>query len=96
MGLYGLRDGRVATFAANRAADPTLPAGPAAAIRREYAPLRWIIPSALERCPPSTRVYYDQVAQLRGRRVLMGLSGLPEVDPYIARALAGKHSELVS
>lgn len=181
MGLYGLRDGRVATFAVHRAADPTLPADAAAAIRREYAPLRWIIPSALERCPPSERVYYDQVAQvvlprwsrdrvvllgdacyavsllagqgaslavggayvlaeqlakvdsveaaldryerlwrpvaeekqrvalggvrwflprspaqLRARRVLMGLSRLPGVDRYIAGALLGKYTELVS
>jgi 2-polyprenyl-6-methoxyphenol hydroxylase-like FAD-dependent oxidoreductase len=180
MGLYGLRDGRVATFAVHRAPDPTLPPDPVAAIRREYHALGWIIPRAVNRCPPAAQVYYDQVAQielpqwrrhrvvllgdaayavsllagqgaslasagayilaeqlatagsietalnhyerlwrpvaeekqqaarngirwflphsraqLRARHILMGLAGLPGIDHYIARALAGKSTALV-
>jgi hypothetical protein len=34
-------------------------------------------------------------AQLRARHVVMGLSPLPGIDRYIARALAGKSTALV-
>jgi 2-polyprenyl-6-methoxyphenol hydroxylase-like FAD-dependent oxidoreductase len=89
MGLYGLRDGRVATFAVHRAADPALPPDPVAAIRREYGSLGWIIQQALDRCPPAAKVYYDQVAQIelpqwsRHRVVLRRrrLRGLPARRP---------------
>jgi 2-polyprenyl-6-methoxyphenol hydroxylase-like FAD-dependent oxidoreductase len=78
MGLYGLRDGRVATFAVHRTPDPTIPADPVATIRAEYASLGWVVPDALAQCPPAGEVYYDQVAQIvmphwhRGRVVLVG------------------------
>lgn len=78
MGLYGLRDGRVATFAVHRAADPAIPADPVATIRTEYASLGWVIPEVLAQCPPAEELYYDQVAQIvmprwhRGRVVLAG------------------------
>lgn len=78
MGLYGLRDGRVATFAVHRTPDRRLPHDPAAAIRREYGSLGWIIPRAVQRCPSAGEVYYDQVAQIelprwsRHRVVLLG------------------------
>ena len=64
MGLYGLRDGRVATFCVHRAADPTLPADPRATLRQIYASLGWVVPRALDRCPPGSDLYYDQVAQV--------------------------------
>ena len=78
MGLYGLRDGQVAAFAVHRTEDPTLPDDPTDAIRTEYGSLGWIVPKALENCPPAAEVYYDQVAQIelprwsRGRVVLVG------------------------
>jgi 2-polyprenyl-6-methoxyphenol hydroxylase-like FAD-dependent oxidoreductase len=50
MGLYGLRDGRVATFCVHRAAHPTLPADPRATLRQIYASLGWVVPRALDRC----------------------------------------------
>ena len=81
MGLYGLRDGRVATFAVHRSADAMLPRDPGAAIRREYGSLGWVIPQALDHCPPAEQVYYDQVAQIelpqwsRRRVVLIGDAG---------------------
>jgi deazaflavin-dependent oxidoreductase (nitroreductase family) len=78
MGLYGLRDGRVATFCVHRTADPILPADSRAALRQIYAPLGWVVLRALDRCPPSSELYYDQVAQVvvpewtRGRVALVG------------------------
>lgn len=94
MGLYGLRDGRVATFAVHRTSDPTLPPDPVAAIRREYGSLGWIIPQALDRCPPAVEVYYDQVAQIelphwsRRRIVLLGDAA------YAVSLLAGQGASL--
>ncbi|MET8147089.1 FAD-dependent monooxygenase [Actinoplanes sp. NPDC049668] len=78
LGMYRLRDGRVATFAAHRAPHLELPADPPAALRRQYATLGWVVPRALDSCPPAHRLYYDQVAQVvmpgwhRGRVVLLG------------------------
>jgi deazaflavin-dependent oxidoreductase (nitroreductase family) len=78
MGLYGLRDGRVATFCVHRTADPTLPSDPRTTLQENYASLGWLVPRALQHCPPGTEVYYDQVAQAvvprwtRGRVVLVG------------------------
>jgi 2-polyprenyl-6-methoxyphenol hydroxylase-like FAD-dependent oxidoreductase len=78
MGLYALRDGRVAAFAVHRAAGSGLPDDSRAALRREYGSLGWLVPRALAACPPSAQVYYDQVAQTvlpswsRGRVVLVG------------------------
>ncbi|WP_406442403.1 FAD-dependent monooxygenase [Streptomyces sp. NBC_00631] len=78
MGLYALRDGRVAAFAVHRAPDPGLPDDSRAALRREYGSLGWLVPRALANCPPPAQIYYDQVAQAvlrswsRGRVVLVG------------------------
>jgi 2-polyprenyl-6-methoxyphenol hydroxylase-like FAD-dependent oxidoreductase len=78
MGLYGLRDGRVATFAVHRTPDPTIPADPVATLHARYASLGWVIPDVLAQCPPASEVYYDQVAQIvmphwhQGRVVLVG------------------------
>ncbi|MGH3906571.1 MAG: FAD-dependent monooxygenase [Pseudonocardiaceae bacterium] len=78
MGLYGLRDGRIAVFTVHRAADPTLPEDAQAAVRQAYSPLGWVVPRALAKCPESSEVYYDQVAQIeipqwsRGRVTLLG------------------------
>jgi 2-polyprenyl-6-methoxyphenol hydroxylase-like FAD-dependent oxidoreductase len=78
LGFYGLRDGRVATFAVHRTPDPTLPPDHQAAVRRAYAGLGWVAPRALAACPPHGEVYYDQVAQIqmptwsRGRVTLVG------------------------
>lgn len=78
MGFYALRDGRVAAFAVHRTADPTLPVDIRAAVRDTYRGLGWLAPEALDRCPPTEEIYYDQVAQSqmpswsRGRVVLVG------------------------
>jgi 2-polyprenyl-6-methoxyphenol hydroxylase-like FAD-dependent oxidoreductase len=94
MGFYGLRDGAVAAFTIHRAPDPTMPTDPREAIRREYAPLGWLVPRALAACPPPEQVYYDQVAQIemptwiRGRVVLVGDAA------YAVSLLAGQGASL--
>ncbi len=78
LGLYGLRDGRVAAFAVHRTTDPTLPGDTRAALLAEYGSLGWVVPDVLAQCPPGEAVYYDHVAQIempawhRGRVVLAG------------------------
>jgi 2-polyprenyl-6-methoxyphenol hydroxylase-like FAD-dependent oxidoreductase len=78
LGLYGLRDGRVAAFAVHRTTDPALPADTRSALRAEYGTLGWVAPEALAQCPPPDQVYYDHVAQIempawhRDRVVLAG------------------------
>lgn len=78
LGLYGLREHRVAVFAAHTSADPALPADPREALRERYTGLGWALARALEKCPPGEEVYYDQVAQVelprwhRGHVALLG------------------------
>ncbi|TCC35342.1 FAD-dependent monooxygenase [Kribbella speibonae] len=77
-GFYALRDGRVASFAVHRTADPAPPADTRAAIRSAYADLGWVVPEALALCPDDDQIYYDQVAQIvmprwsSGRVALVG------------------------
>lgn len=78
MGFYGLRDGRVAAFGMHLSSNPTLPDDSRGAVRDIYNGLGWVVPEALEKCPPSEEIYYDQVAQIemptwsKGRVVLVG------------------------
>ncbi|QYH36838.1 FAD-dependent monooxygenase [Salinibacterium sp. M195] len=78
VGLYGLRDGKVAMFAAHRVADTVLPADPQQAIRDAYQGMGDDIEEAIAKCPAADQVYYDQVAQVelpvwsRGRVVFAG------------------------
>jgi 2-polyprenyl-6-methoxyphenol hydroxylase-like FAD-dependent oxidoreductase len=94
MGFYGLRGGEVAIFAVHRTPDLGLPADAREAVRREYAPLGWLVPRALEACPPAERVYYDLVAQIevpawtRDRVVLLGDAA------YAVSLLAGQGASL--
>jgi 2-polyprenyl-6-methoxyphenol hydroxylase-like FAD-dependent oxidoreductase len=94
MGFYGLRDGRVAAFAVHRTPDAALPRDVRAAVRAAYSGLGWVVPVALDRCPPSAEIYYDVVAQVevpcwsRGRVVLVGDAG------YAVSLLAGQGASL--
>ncbi|KUN03550.1 FAD-dependent oxidoreductase [Streptomyces yokosukanensis] len=78
MGLYALRDSTVAVFAVHRATDAPRPRDVQAALRHKYGTLGWLVPRVLANCPPSSRIYYDHVAQTtlpawsRGRVVLVG------------------------
>lgn len=64
MGLYALRDGRVAVFTVHRSPAPDRPDDVRAELRTTFAGLGWVVPDVLERCPPSARMYYDVVAQV--------------------------------
>jgi 2-polyprenyl-6-methoxyphenol hydroxylase-like FAD-dependent oxidoreductase len=94
MGFYSLRDGQVVAFAVHRTPEPALPDDARAAVRAVYGSLGWIVPEALDRCPPPAEIYYDQVAQIemphwsRGRVVLVGDAG------YAVSLLAGQGASL--
>lgn len=78
MGVYGLRDGTVASFLVHRTADPTVPEDTQKAVREAYATLGWLAPRVLGHVPDASALYYDLVAQIeipqwsRGRVVLVG------------------------
>jgi 2-polyprenyl-6-methoxyphenol hydroxylase-like FAD-dependent oxidoreductase len=74
-------------------------------VREAYSSLGWVVPRALAKCPTSSELYYDQVAQIeipqwsRGRVTLLGdacqavslLAG-----QGAALAVAGAYEQLVS
>ncbi|PXY20711.1 FAD-dependent monooxygenase [Prauserella muralis] len=93
-GLYGLRDGRVAAFAVHRDPDPALPRDPRAALRDTYAGLGWLVPDALEACPPPEAIYYDQVAQIRMPAWSAGRVALLGDAAYAVSLLAGQGASL--
>lgn len=69
MGLYGLRDGRVAVFAVHRTSpDEPLPDDPRETLQSRYAGLGWLAPRALAQCPDPPDLYYDQLAQVQMRQ----------------------------
>jgi 2-polyprenyl-6-methoxyphenol hydroxylase-like FAD-dependent oxidoreductase len=78
VGLYAIRNGRVAVFTVHRTADAALPKDPRAAIQSMYADRGWLVPEALTHCPSASALYYDQVSQIempnwtRGRVALLG------------------------
>ncbi len=94
IGLYALRDGRVAVFAAHRTENPALPDDARAAVREAYQGLKWVVPQVLRACPPAEEMYYDQVAQIvmpswsKGRVTLVGDAG------YAVSLLAGQGASL--
>jgi 2-polyprenyl-6-methoxyphenol hydroxylase-like FAD-dependent oxidoreductase len=94
MGFYGLRDGRVAAFAVHRSADAALPGDARAAVRAAYAGMGWVVPEALERCPPSSEVFYDQVAQVVLPRWRRGRVALVGDACYAVSVLAGQGASL--
>lgn len=94
LGFYGLRDGRVATFAVHRTADPALPPDHQAAVRRAYAGLGWVAPRALAACPPHGEVYYDQVAQIQMPTWSRGRVSLVGDACYAVSLLAGQGASL--
>ncbi|MGH3757380.1 FAD-dependent monooxygenase [Actinophytocola sp.] len=94
MGFYGLRDGRVATFAVHRSTDTALPHDLRAAVRAAYAGLGWVVPMALDRCPPSAEIYYDLVAQIEMPRWSRRRVALVGDACYAVSLLAGQGASL--
>ncbi|MFG3351718.1 FAD-dependent oxidoreductase [Streptomyces sp. NPDC048001] len=94
MGLYGLRDGRVAAFGVHRAESGALPPDVREAVRRAYGGLGWVVPRALGACPPSGEVYYDQVAQIVMDRWSSGRTALVGDAAHAVSLLAGQGASL--
>jgi 2-polyprenyl-6-methoxyphenol hydroxylase-like FAD-dependent oxidoreductase len=68
VGIYPLRENRIASFFVHRASSPALPESPCAELRRMYGDLGWLVPSTLAQCTESSGVYYDQVVQVEMER----------------------------
>ncbi|MBN6038533.1 FAD-dependent monooxygenase [Amycolatopsis sp. 195334CR] len=94
MGFYALPAGRVATFGIHRTPDPTLPDDVRAAVLDAYADLGWLVPDALDRCPPSAELYYDQVAQIEMPRWSNGNVVLVGDACHAVSLLAGQGASL--
>ncbi|WP_341210937.1 FAD-dependent oxidoreductase [Sphingomonas paucimobilis] len=94
MGFYVLRDGCVAAFGVHRAEDPTLPDDARRAVTEAYRGLGWVVPEALEHCPPSAQIYYDQVAQIELPRWSAGRVTLVGDSCYAVSLLAGQGASL--
>nr|MCH9734794.1 FAD-dependent monooxygenase [Actinomycetes bacterium] len=94
LGLYALRDHRVAVFAIHRSPDPTVPDDPRTALSTTYSGLSWIVPQILAKLPPPSDIYYDQVAQVilprwsNSRVVLLGDAG------FAVSTLAGQGASM--
>lgn len=78
IGLYPIRDGKVAAFFVHRTADRVLPSSHCEELERIYGDLGWVVPDALRHCIDYSRIYYDLVAQIemsrwsQGRVTLVG------------------------
>jgi 2-polyprenyl-6-methoxyphenol hydroxylase-like FAD-dependent oxidoreductase len=64
VGLYPIRNERIAVFAAHRTPDSAIPADPRTAVQATYSDLGWLVPDALAQCPDPPALYYDQVSQI--------------------------------
>jgi 2-polyprenyl-6-methoxyphenol hydroxylase-like FAD-dependent oxidoreductase len=64
MGFYALRNGRVAAFGVHRTPDLERPSDIRATVHEVYGGLGWVVPEALDRCPPADQIFYDQLAQI--------------------------------
>jgi 2-polyprenyl-6-methoxyphenol hydroxylase-like FAD-dependent oxidoreductase len=67
VGLYAIRNGRIAVFTVHRSRNPALPKDPRAAVQATYSDLGWLIPDTLAHCPDPPALYYDQVPRSRCR-----------------------------
>lgn len=94
MGFYTLRDGRVAVFAVHRTAEQNVPVDTRAAMRDAYRGLGWLVPEALQLCPPSEEIYYDQVAQIEMPRWSKGRVALLGDACYAVSLMAGQGASL--
>ena len=94
VGLYAIRDGRIACFFVHATADPRRPGDPLAELGRVYGDLDWLVPATLAGGKAAAAIYYDQVAQIalddwcRGRVVLVGDAA------YAVSLLAGQGASL--
>jgi 2-polyprenyl-6-methoxyphenol hydroxylase-like FAD-dependent oxidoreductase len=64
VGLYPIRNERIAVFTAHRTPDAAIPADPRMVVQTTYSDLGWLVPDALAHCPDPPALYYDQVSQI--------------------------------
>lgn len=94
VGLYALRDGRIASFFVHASPDPAHPVSPLANLNSAYEGMGWLVPEALKAGEGATSIYYDQVAQIemdgwrKGHVVLVGDAA------YAVSLLAGQGASL--
>jgi 2-polyprenyl-6-methoxyphenol hydroxylase-like FAD-dependent oxidoreductase len=78
VGLYPIREEKVASFFVHRTRAKELPSSYCEELERVYGDLGWLVPNALRHCGDNLGVYYDQVSQIemprwsRGRVTLVG------------------------
>jgi 2-polyprenyl-6-methoxyphenol hydroxylase-like FAD-dependent oxidoreductase len=78
VGLYPIRDGKVASFFVHRTPDKVLPSSHCKELERVYGDLGWVVPDVLRHCREHSVIYYDLVAQIamfrwsQGRVTLVG------------------------
>jgi 2-polyprenyl-6-methoxyphenol hydroxylase-like FAD-dependent oxidoreductase len=94
VGLYPIRNGRVAVFTVHRTPDPTIPRDPRGVVESTYSDLGWLVPEALAYCPDSPALYYDQVSQIVMPRWTTGRVALVGDAGYAVSLLAGQGASL--
>ncbi|GAB2506275.1 FAD-dependent monooxygenase [Promicromonospora xylanilytica] len=94
IGFYGLDEGRVAIFAVFRTDDPALPEDSRDALRRTFAGMGALVERAMDRCPPSGEIYYDQVAQTITPRWTDGRVALVGDAAHAVSLVAGQGASL--
>lgn len=78
VGLYPIRDEKVASFFVHRTPNEALSSSYCEELEEIYGDLGWIVPDVLRHCRDHSEIYYDQVAQIemphwsRGRVTLVG------------------------
>jgi 2-polyprenyl-6-methoxyphenol hydroxylase-like FAD-dependent oxidoreductase len=94
VGLYAIRNGRIAVFTVHRSRNPALPKDPRAALQATYSDLGWLIPDTLAHCPDPPALYYDQVSQVEMPYWTTGRIGLIGDAGYAVSLLAGQGASL--
>jgi 2-polyprenyl-6-methoxyphenol hydroxylase-like FAD-dependent oxidoreductase len=94
VGLYAIRNGRIAVFTVHRSRNPALRKDPRAALQATYSDLGWLIPDTLAHCPDPPALYYDQVSQVEMSYWTTGRIGLIGEAGYAVSLLAGQGASL--
>ena len=57
VGLYPIRNERIAVFIAHRTPDAAIAANPRMVVQSTYSDLGWLVPDALAHCPDPPALY---------------------------------------
>ena len=68
IGLYPIRDGKVASNFVHRTSDRVLPSSHCEELEKVYGDLGWLVPDTLRHCMDYSKIYYDLVAQIEMSR----------------------------